>query len=126
MAVESTIGGGGAVFVGEDKELRLGPLYDANAPTVGVNMAGWTMVFDVRAKDTSSDPPLVSITPLTLMGTFNALQASNTQQAVVPLTDDLLNLFKAKSYRWSWKRTDPGNEAVLGWGTFAPQKATAP
>lgn len=126
MAVESTIGGSGALFVGEDKELRLGPLYDANAPTVGVNMTGWTMVFDVRAKDNSADPAIVSISPLPLIGVFNALQASNTQQAVVTLTDDQLNLFKAKNYRWSWKRTDAGNETVLAWGTFAPQKATAP
>jgi len=126
MAVESKIGGSGVLFVGEDKTLRFGPLYLASDPTVGVDMTGWTMVFDVRNKDTSADPAIISISPLSLSGVFNVLQSSNQQRATVSLTDDLLNLFKAKQYRWSWKRTDGGSETVLGWGEFAPQKATAP
>jgi hypothetical protein len=125
MAVETTIGGSGVLFVGEDKTLRLGPLYSALDSAVGVDMTGWVMVFDVRLKDTSADPAILSVTP-TVSGTFNSVQASNAQYAMVTLTDDQLNLFKAKNYRWSWKRIDNGNETVLGWGTFAPQKATAP
>ena len=124
MAVESTIGGAGTMFVGEDKLLRF-ELPSASDPLAAVDMTGWAMVFDVRAKDTSPDPTIVSAVP-SLIGSFNSVRASNMQRATVTLTDDQLNLFKAKNYRWSWKRTDAGNETVLGWGTFAPQKATAP
>ncbi len=126
MAVDSTIGGGGALFVGEDKLLRFGPLYLALTPTVGVDMTGWAMVFDVRTKDTSADPAILSRTDFSLVGVFNVLQSSNTQYAQLSITDDELNLFRAKQYRWSWKRMDAGSETVLGYGSFAPQKATAP
>lgn len=126
MAVQTQIGGDGNLFVGEDKTIRLGPLYLAEDPTIGVDMAGWVMVFDVRLKDTSPDPPIISISPLPVTGTFNGIQANNQQYASAVLTDTQMNLFKAKTYRWSWKRLDDGNETVLGWGNFSPQKATAP
>lgn len=126
MAVESTIGGSGSLFVGEDKKLRFGPLFSASDPTVGVDMTGWSMVFDVRKKDSSADPAILTRTDFTLAGAFNVLQASNLQYAELTITDDELNLFAAKQYRWSWKRMDAGGETVLGWGGFAPQKATAP
>jgi len=126
MAVESTIGGSGSLFVGEDKVLRFGPLYDALAPTVGIDMSTWAMVFDVRKTDKSPDPPILSVTTFAFSGVFSATQSANTQRASITLTDDQLNLFAAKNYRWSWKRTDSGNETVLGYGGFAPQKATAP
>lgn len=130
MATDVTIGGGGSIFVGEDKVLRL-ELAGVNpdgtvSTTVAIDMTGWTMLFDVRKKDKSPDPAILAITPLTITGVFNALRSSNTQRALVPLTDDQLNLFRAKAYRWSWKRMDDGSETVLAWGTFAPQKATAP
>jgi hypothetical protein len=126
MAVESTIGGGGSLFVGEGKTLRFGPLYDALNPTVGVDKTGGAMVFDVRKTDKAPDPAILSRTNFVLTGVFNSTQASNTQRATLSVTDDELNLFAAKNYRWSWKRTDPGNETVLGRGNFAPEKATAP
>ena len=124
MAEEVTIGGGGTLFVGEDKILRF-ELFDQADSLVAVTMTGMTMVFDVRLKDDSADPAILSLTP-TLTGVFNSVRASNTQRAVVTLTDDNLNLFKERVYRWSWKRTDPGNETVFAWGPFTPQKATAP
>ncbi len=125
MAEEVTIGGGGSLFVGEDKTIRL-ELFLKSDPTVAVDMTGWTLLFDVRAKDTSSDPAILSVTPLTLSGAFNVARSSNLQRALVPLTDTQLNLFKAKNYRWSWKRMDPSSETVLARGDFAPEKATAP
>lgn len=121
MALLSTIGGGGTLFVGEDKTLRF-ELIDASS--LPVDMTGMTMVFDVRAMDTSS-VAIVSKTP-SLVGAFSSIRASNTQRAVVSLTDTELNLFKAKTYRWSWKQMDAGLETVFGWGDFKPQKATAP
>lgn len=126
MATVSTIGGDNSLFVGEDKTLRFGPLASASDATVGVDMTGWAMVFDVRKSDTAADPAILSITSFALTGVFNATQASNTQRATIALTDTQMNLFKEKTYRWSWKRTDDGNETVLGRGDFKPQKATAP
>jgi len=128
MAVETTIGGEGRLFVGEDKVLRF-ELAATNADgsvstTTAVDMTGWSMTFDVRKKDASS-AAILTVTPV-LTGTFNASRSLNTQRALVTLTDTQLNLFRAKNYRWSWKRMDDGSETVLAWGTFAPQKATAP
>ena len=125
---EYTIGGSGSLFVGEDKVLRF-ELVDAAATPAPVDMTGWTTVFDVRKKDNSAEPPILSITPV-ISGVFNASRVLNTQRAIVTLTDDHLNLFKgvppSNPYRWSWKRMDTASETVLRWGDFSPQKATAP
>jgi hypothetical protein len=124
MAEDVTIGGGGSLFVGEDKVIRL-ELFLKSDSTVSVDWLTWSTIFDVRRKDTSLDPALISLTPA-VSGTFNAVRALNAQRGLVFLTDDLMNLFKAKTYRWSWKRMDAGGETVLARGDFAPEKATAP
>lgn len=122
MATDVTIGGDGVLFVGEDKTLRL-ELLDSDS--IPVNMSGWVMLFDVRLKDNSPEPAILSKTP-TLTGTYDAVRATNTQRAVVTLTDDDLNLVAARTYRHSWKRMTSGSETVLCRGDFAPEKATAP
>ena len=122
MALDATIGGSGTLFVGEDKLLKL-ELIDVDEDPV--NMSGWTLLFDVRRKDSSAEPAILSITPV-LEGTYNATRSLNTQRAVVTLTDTHMNLFKEQTYRHSWKRMDDNNETVLAWGDFTPQKATAP
>lgn len=122
LASNVNIGGDGSLFIGEDKVLRLEVIDLANAP---VDMVGWTLLFDVRKKDSSLPPALLSKTPV-VTGTFNASRALNTQRAVVTLTDTDMNVFKAATYRYSLKRMDEGNETVLAWGNFSPQKATAP
>jgi hypothetical protein len=122
MATDVAIGGNGTLFIGEDKILRLELLDAASLP---VDMTGWSIVFDVRSKDTSVDPALLSKTP-TITGVYNAARATNTQRAEVTLSDDDMNLFKAKIHRYSWKRLTANNETVLVRGNFAPEKATAP
>lgn len=117
MATDVAIGGNGTLFIGEDKLLRFSLLT--------TDMSGWTTVFDVRSKDKSADPAILSKSP-TLTGVYSATPASNTQRAEVALSDDDMNLFKAKTYRYSWKRMDAGNETVLARGNFVPEKATAP
>lgn len=135
MATDVTLGGAGTgtLFVGEDKTLRLELLDDpeATAP-VPVNMLGWSILFDVRVKDNSPDPAIIAIIA-SITGVYDAVRATNTQRAVVTLTDTQLNLFKgsnltsgAKTYRHSWKRMDDGSETVLCRGDFLPEKATAP
>jgi hypothetical protein len=116
------MGGGGTLFVGEDKTLRI-KVNDVN--NVPVDIAGWVILLDIRAKDTSADPAIFAATA-SITGVYNVSPSSNTQRAVVQMTDDNLNLFKQKVYRYSWKRMDAGNETVLMWGDFTPEKATAP
>src|SRR4051812_38562847 len=89
MAIESTIGGSGSLFVGEDKIIRL-ELVDADDPTVAIDMSGFAMVFDVRKKDTSPDPAIISQAP-SVAGVFNPVAALNEQRGLVPLTDTQLN-----------------------------------
>jgi hypothetical protein len=122
MALAITIGGGGTLFVGEDKTFRLELIDDDELP---VDMTGWVVLFDVRKSVTALDPAIFSKTA-TLIGSFNAVRASNTQRAIVSLTDTELNTVKARTYQCSWKRMDDGSETVLAYGAFAPEKATAP
>lgn len=131
MATTVTIGGSGTLFVGEDKVFRFEVLQRRtdglphDATSVPEDMTGWALLFDVRKKDTSPDPAILSKTP-TITGVYNVLRATNTQRAVTALTDTEMNLFRAKTYRYSVKRMDDGSETVLVRGNFAPEKATAP
>lgn len=122
MALPIVIGGNGTLFVGEDKTFRHEVLDAAGLP---VNIAGWTILFDVRKTATAPDPAIFSKSA-SIIGVFNAVRAVNTQRAEVTLTDTELNTIKAKKYQASWKRMDDTVETVLGWGPFTPQKATAP
>lgn len=122
VAVEVNIGGDGSLFVGEDKVFKLEVVDTANVP---VNIAAWSVLFDVRKTIIAADPAIFSITA-TVVGTYNSVRASNTQRAQVTLTDTQLNTVKAIAYKHSWKRMDDGSETVLAFGTFTPQKATAP
>ena len=124
MATEVKLGGDGTFFVGEDKTYRF--------LVPGVDMTGWTVLFDVRDKDNSPDPARLSVAG-TVQGVFDPDPLVNTQHVQVILTDDQTNLFKgsnlpsgAKTYRYSLKRMDDDNETVLVRGDFAPEKATAP
>lgn len=121
MALEATIGGNGTLFVGEDKNFIL-ELIDISS--VPVNMAGMVLLFDVRKTD-ASGTAILTKTP-SIIGVYSATRNVNTQRAVVTVTDTDMNLFRAGTYRHSWKRMDDGSETVLAWGDFTPQKATAP
>lgn len=123
MATTVTIGGGGSLFVGEDKTFRLG-VQTVVAPIIPIDISTWSILFDVRVKD-SATTAIFSKTA-SIQGTFNASPALNTQRAVVTLTDDEMNTVKAKAYRHSWKRMDDGSETVLARGNFVVEKATAP
>lgn len=129
MATNVTIGDDGTLFADEDKVFLLEVLDEDDIP---VNIAGWTIVFDVRLKDNSTGTALLSI-DATITGTYSATRSVNSQRARVVVTDDDMHQFKgsnlpegAKTYRHSWKRTTSGSETVLCRGDFAPEKATAP
>ena len=131
MALPITMGGNGTLFVGEDKIYRLEVLQPRTdgmphgATSVPENITGWSVLLDVRLKDTSADPAILSKSA-TVTGVYNATRSVNTQRAVVAITETEMNLFRAKVYRCSWKRMDDGSETVLASGPFQPEKATAP
>jgi hypothetical protein len=129
MAFEQTIGGEGTLFVGEDKTLSLELLQSGSDPdssaSVPENMAGWAVQFIVRIKDDSTGNPILTKTA-TVSGSYSATRASNTQRAVVTLTDTDMDALVPRIYRHSWKRTDDGSETVLAYGNFSVQRATQP
>lgn len=120
MATEVTIGGSGTLFVGEDKVIRLEVLDSGGLP---IDMSGWAVDLVIAKTDTGA---AILTIHTTSTGTYNSVRASNTQRRLATFTDDQLNLFKASTYRHSWKRMDDGSETVLAYGNFTPQKATAP
>lgn len=136
MAIEESIGGDQTLYVDEDKTFRLEVLvheddgtYDASS--VPVNITGWEIVLDIRAKDDSQTQLLFETA--TISGTYNATRSANTQRAVVSVPDEDLHIFKgsnlpdgrAKTYRFSWKRINNGQKTVLRAGDWLPEKATA-
>ena len=124
MARTQTIGGDGTLFVGEDKTLKI-VLSPAPGEITVPSMASWTILFDVRKKDNSSDPAIFS-KQATVTGTYDPDPAVNQEFAFVTLSDTEMNTVKARTYRHSWKRMDDTFETVLARGDFAPEKATAP
>jgi len=122
MATEVTIGGNGELFADEDKTFLL------QVPETDI--AGWTIVFDVRDKDNS--PTALLLKSATVTGVWNADKTQSTQRAVVAVSSEEMHQFKgsnlpdgAKTYRHSWKRTTTNQETVLSRGDFLPEKATA-
>jgi hypothetical protein len=131
MATEVALGGAGELFVGEDKVLYLEVLDNDPAKNgVPVDIAAWSIVFDIREKDNAT--VILLKKDAVVEGVFASVRVNNTQRAVVTLTSDEMDQFKgsnlssgAKTYRHSWKRTDTAKETVLCRGDFAPEKATA-
>jgi hypothetical protein len=116
MAIEGELVGpeNQVLFVGADSEV----VYtDADDPPT--DMSGWTVVLDIRKKDTSSDPPLLSVTGV-VSGVYANSLATNAQKVTFTLTDSALaaTIFKGDDpvLRYSIKRTDPGAEQPLRYG----------
>lgn len=122
MASTVNIGGNGLLFVGTDV---VQPIKVVDKDGIPVNIAGFTLVFDVRKKDTSPDPAILSLTPA-ITGIYNVDPLVNTQVATVTITDTQMNLFKGQTYRYSLKRNDNDSETILVRGDFIVEKATAP
>ena len=116
---EVKIGGDDTLFVGEDKTLRLHVL-DADGASVDIT-TGWTILFVVKKRD-GSGTVLISKT-CSISGTYAA--SLNPQRAVATLADTDLVLAPGL-YRYSFKRTDAGLEAVLVRGDFEVEDSTQP
>ena len=118
MATNITIGGDGALFVGEDKSLVLHVLDTDGVP---VNISGWTITFAVRER---LDAPQVITKTATVSGTYSATLASNTQRATVTLAAADTLTWAAKTYQHAWKRTDSGSATVLAYGSLVVEQPT--
>jgi hypothetical protein len=121
MAIETQIGGGDDLFVGEDKTIVLGPV--VNTSGVLVDISAWNINFVVRVSDTASSTVFEKTASVT--GSYNLDLLLNTQRASIVLLDTETDALKGKTYRHSWKRMDNGFETILAFGDFVVQKATA-
>lgn len=121
MATNVTIGGSGALFVGEDKTLILEILDAADVP---VDASAWTIQFVVRRSASEADPALLDKTA-SITGVYNAVRATNTQRATVALSSADMDALTANAYQYSWKRINSGSETILAYGSFVVQRATA-
>jgi len=135
MAIETTLGSDGLLFIGEDKRLRfkLGTPRNWDEDIDGVysvpNMSteAWVVNFVVRKRDGSPGDAIIDEPIDGFEGVHNASATLNKQFGYIDLTDDQLNLFKvlAEPYRYSFKRMDADVETILAYGDFGPERATA-
>jgi hypothetical protein len=121
MAYRATIGGEGTLFLGEDKTLRFEVLDDSEAP---VNVASWDLLWVVRDRPHPENEPVRLQKTVTVSGVFNSVRASNTQRAIVELTDTDTASLRNKTYAHSLKRVDDGSETVLAFGPFVVEATT--
>ncbi len=119
MAVEGTLTG---LFVGMDHVL----IYtDADFPPT--NMAGWTVILDVRLTDDAASPPLLTKTGV-VSGTYSATRGANTQ--IVTFTLTAVNLGPTTfpgdppNLRYSICRTNSGNKQPLRYGSLQLTRVT--
>ena len=119
MANRVMIGGGGALFVGEDKTISVEVL---DADDIPVNITGWGVALSVKSEE--ADAVAVLSATASITGTYNATRAVNTQRAAFTLTDTQTAAVVAGLYRYSVKRTDDGSETIVAFGPFEVELAT--
>jgi hypothetical protein len=117
VATRVAIGGSGTLFIGEDKRLELHVKDTAGA---SVDATGWGVQFVVNRTDSTAATAVISKTA-TIEGTY-AL-TNNPQRIVVALSDTELTIPRT-AYRYSFKRTDAGNETILARGDFIVEDST--
>lgn len=128
MAETVAIGGNGALYLGEDKTLRLLVMQKSAAgvisTTTAEDIAGFAIKFLVR-KGLAGETLIEK--DATVVGAYSATLLSNTQRAEVVLTDLETEVLRAKTenhYKHSWKRTDTDVETILAEGDFILEKAS--
>src|SRR5687767_751722 len=121
MAIEFHVTSAHHVFLGEDKLLTL-PVWADHAQTIPLDVTGFSLLWVLRKKDNSSDPPLIeksnqtSPPDIAITGVFNSDPDLNTQKVVITILDtDSYDptvspaiLLKKRKYRHSLKRMDDG------------------
>ncbi|MDH5244844.1 MAG: hypothetical protein OEW98_00220 [Betaproteobacteria bacterium] len=122
MAIDDTLDG---LYVGADHAVVL-TVYSDTAQTTCQDIAGWTLVLDIRKTDTAPTA-LLSATGV-VSGTFDADPAVNTQVATFTLSDDDLAAATFPgddpTRRYSIKRTDAGFEQPVRFGDVTLGRVT--
>lgn len=125
------------VFLGEDKFLDL-IIFTDHTKTVILDTSPMDLVWNLRKKDNSPDPPLIekstaeSPPTITHTGVFNADPTINTLKVRIALyradsydpTVSPPHVLLPKKYRHSVKRIDTGSRTVLAFGAFQFLQAT--
>jgi hypothetical protein len=92
------------------------------ARTAIVDTTAWALSFVIKRRPTDSDMDAVfekttSNGGVVVSGTFNPDPGTNTQVATVTIADTDTDGVLPGSYHWEMKRTDPGFETILSYGT---------
>jgi len=108
----------GVLFIGEDKKLRLRNITgDDGLP---LNVATFEFVFTLKDDPSSNDSLITKSSDaneIRVVGTFNSVPASNTQEIEVDLVgEDTFDLYKGK-FHYSVRRSDIGARTVITYGT---------
>lgn len=116
------------LHVGEDASVEIVIYADADAETTILDTSGWTtLTLDIRKKDTSSDPPLLTANGVRA-GSFHTNPATNTQKWTFTLSDDDLSadIFKGDEFegRYSIWRKDAGSEKPVRYGDCTITRTT--
>lgn len=132
------------VFYDTDRILRY-TIYEADSTdeaiaagtAVPLDVSGWSLAWQLRKKakdlDALIDKNTGSPGGIAIVGIFNADPDVNTQRIEVtiedtdtydPDVDPVVNL-KPGSYVYALKRTDPGAEDILAFGSFTLLQAAA-
>lgn len=128
MALKVTIGDEGQLFAGEDKLIDTEVL-DANESPVDVT--GFGFQFRVKKAVTDADADALIDVAASVVGTFDAVRAANTQRVRVTLTDTHMaesvftfeDRYRSKNSH-SLKRTDDGSETIIIYGPFIVERTT--
>lgn len=111
MAIETNIGPDDHYFTGEDKSL---PFTITNAAGGIQDITGWSLSWMVKRKKTNAD---AVVTKTTDGGIVLTLAVAGLCTVTVS-DDDIAALVGGRLYYHELKRTDPGLETVLSFGTF--------
>jgi len=109
------------IFLGEDRQFVFTILNQAE--TVVIDITGWALSWMVKRYKSDADLSAI-LTKTTggagivISGVFNALPATNTQIATVTVADTDTATLTEELCHWELKRTDPGFETVLAYGTL--------
>lgn len=117
-AQEERIGGEGLLYAREHRRFRW-RIRDING--VLVDIAGWNTQFVVRLNERATVALIAKAG--TIIGAYNATEASNTQYVEVEVDAEDMDLAPME-YRYSLKRTDAGFEDILRVGPFEVEWAT--
>jgi hypothetical protein len=110
------------VFLGTDFE-RVFHIKNDDEDT-SIDITGWTLSYMVkRHHDQADNLALLEFTTtagdITIAGAFDATPSTNTQRATLFVGDDETDTeINPGMYHWELKRTDPGFETVLCYGTL--------